>query len=481
MRTREVRSPSGPRAPAPRLAGPRLALPGPVRQILWGAPVVQREDTFPLATNDPSRGFRTQDLERLAASGGQLTFAGDLSPLSADAQKLLLDNVAETIRFALDPNHPDRAIELEALRIHFEAKGEKGPFFETPAERVDATDLYHGHVCVPKSVLESSAKLQKLRDVAAPYHGFTKGPTIGDDIRAAIGDAMPTTKPEAQRVMTAVDRHRQPFLGALAPLLQALADVPEAGVMYHSWEVDKPRIGAKRLLSDHPVRHMFTPFSTHRPEFRTLDKRDCQSLINFSFHVDRQGRITLLPGASAEMVHAFEILHDPAVPRKTAAAPTATPSAAPQDRRWSFSAAAGADLTTGEQRFAAALGGKVSLRTGEFVVFNPVIGFNLLYLPASSVNPSHLLAATADVGVRLQQPLSGFYFDVGLGGYAGFDIDPKREEPTQAAGGLTGVAGLGWRWQRLELGAETRPGARCRARPHQRADLRPGGAEVPLS
>ena len=53
------------------------------------------------------------------------------------------------------------------------------------------------------------------------------------------------------------------------------------------------------------------------------------------------------------------------------------------DSRWSISAAAGADITPGAERLAAALGGQVSLRTGEFVVFNPVIGLNLLYLPSS--------------------------------------------------------------------------------------------------
>jgi Domain of unknown function (DUF4157) len=132
------------------------------------------------------------------------------------------------------------------------------------------------------------------------------------------------------------------------------------------------------------------------------------------------------------------------------------------ESRWSISAAAGADVTPDAQRFAAALGSRVSLRTGEFVVFNPVIGLNLLYLPSSSANPSHLLAATADLGLRIQQPLEGFYFDVSAGGFAGFDIDPNREQAAQFTGGLTGTTGLGYRWKSLELGAEARalvPGA----------------------
>jgi hypothetical protein len=144
-----------------------------------------------------------------------------------------------------------------------------------------------------------------------------------------------------------------------------------------------------------------------------------------------------------------------------AAAPTATTDA-PADKRWSISAAAGADVTPNAQRFGAALGGRVSLRTGELVVFNPQIGLNLLYLPSSDANPSHLLAATADLGLRIQQPLKGFYFDVSAGGFAGFDVDPKREATTEITGGFTAAAGAGWRWQHLEVGAEARalmPGA----------------------
>lgn len=43
MRTRAVRGRNGPRAPAPPLAAPRLASSGPVHQVLWGAPTVQRQ------------------------------------------------------------------------------------------------------------------------------------------------------------------------------------------------------------------------------------------------------------------------------------------------------------------------------------------------------------------------------------------------------------------------------------------------------
>jgi len=85
-----------------------------------------------------------------------------------------------------------------------------------------------------------------------------------------------------------------------------------------------------------------------------------------------------------------------------------------------------------------------------------VIGLNLLYLPPSDFNPSHLVAATADLGLRIQQPLEGFYFDVAAGGYAGFDIDPSRGGPAEFTGGPTGAVGLGWRFRHLEIGPEAR-------------------------
>lgn len=108
--------------------------------------------------------------------------------------------------------------------------------------------------------------------------------------------------------------------------------------------------------------------------------------------------------------------------------------------RWSLSGGIG--LTAGAQRFAAALGGSLSLRSGEYAVWSPRIGLNLLYLR----DPAQLAAVTAEVGARIQQPVKGFYFDVSGGGFASFD----------APRGLTGTVGLGFRTKRLELGAEAR-------------------------
>jgi hypothetical protein len=126
----------------------------------------------------------------------------------------------------------------------------------------------------------------------------------------------------------------------------------------------------------------------------------------------------------------------------TVAPPVQAPGTGKSDSRWSLSATAGG----GARGFAATLGSKISLNIGEYAVWNPTIGFNLLYLPSGVADSSQVAAATAELGLRIQKPLRGFYFDVSGGGFTTFD----------ATTGLTGTAGLGVRWKRLELGAEAR-------------------------
>jgi hypothetical protein len=338
MKTRLLRSPLARPLSFSRGRAPKAGIgsPAAIRQILHG-PRVQRDvddavveesermrddfhrhvrqtlrikvddlKQFPFSTTDPNRGFRPQDLAQLDKAGVALSFAGNLSPLPADAQKLLLENIAGTVRFALDASDPGRIAELKRLSAEMQAQGHSDQFFDQPAGRLDATDLYHGHVCVPKAVLDKSKTLQGLRN--NPFSGFGSGtaPSVGDEIQKAIGKEVPTTRPEARGVMTIVARHREPFLKALAPLLKALASESTAGVLYHSWEVERPKVGKKPMAYDNPVRTLFTPFSTNKPELG--GHGDCQTLINFAFHVDRRGRITLFPGSEKGMVRAFEIL-----------------------------------------------------------------------------------------------------------------------------------------------------------------------------
>lgn len=404
-------------------------------------------------TKDPKRGFKPEDLARLTASGDKLTFEGSLSPLSAELQTMLLENITATIRFALDPNDPTRVAELKVLKDYLDANPKVGPFFDKPAERLDYSDLYHGHICMPQPVKSDLTKLGK------PV--LDKEEAIKAAIREKIGTKTPTTRGEAKQVMSVAEGdERQKYLDALAPLLQALKDLPEAGVVYHSREgtQSKPVVGGKRVdTTTHPGRTIFTPLSNHKPKFLLKDDPHCEALANFTFHVDQKGHIMLLPGAYSEMERAYEILHDALVPtapplEETPAETTETPA----KKRWSISAAAGGDVTPDAQRLAFALGGRYSIHADEALIFNPAIGFNLVYLPSSSFNASHLIAATADLTARIQQPLSGFYFDVSAGGFAGFDIDPKRDPTAGFTGGFTGALGAGYRTKHVDFGAEAR-------------------------
>ncbi|MFL6260723.1 MAG: DUF4157 domain-containing protein [Thermoanaerobaculia bacterium] len=284
---------------------------------------VPEEDLEEIPTDyenkDKSRGFRTEDLQNLRQQGQSLTFNGSLAPLGDDVQRLLLDNIAATVSFVLDPQNPDRIAEVKALQQDLQAEGPKGDFFnsrmaDTPAERLDATDFYHGHVCVPDAVLENSALLKELRDKASSFHDFPgPNPKLSKAVRTAIGDGgMTRTRPQARRVVAAVESHRARFLKALGPLLDALRTVPEAAVSYHTWENARPSFGGKRLDPEHPIRHILTPFATQRPTFERVGDRDCVTVIDFAFHVNRRGQITLLPGApgrGTEMVRAYEILY----------------------------------------------------------------------------------------------------------------------------------------------------------------------------
>ena len=281
------------------------------------------------------RGFRPEDLANLKQQGKSLTFSGGLSPLPGELERLLLDNIAATVSFALDPTNPIRQAEVKAVQQEIAAQppGPMTPFkdLQKPAERVDATDLYHGHVCVPRPLLAKSAPLKELQKKTFFFHGTGGhgGRTIAKDIADAQGRAdigtteTPRTLPMARTIVGAVEKNRARFLEALELVLEALKTVPEAGVEYHSYELARPGVGISGAMSgDHPLRNIFTPFSTSQPALLRVGHPHCEALLNFSFHVNRRGEITLLPGADYNMVFAYELLYGfdegppPAAPAK---------------------------------------------------------------------------------------------------------------------------------------------------------------------
>jgi hypothetical protein len=141
-------------------------------------------------------------------------------------------------------------------------------------------------------------------------------------------------------------------------------------------------------------------------------------------------------------------LEQPAPAGSTPATPGTTPTPA---RRSALELRGGVSLPEGERSAAFSLGARYSLRPDQAIVFNPLLGAQLLYLPAAGDRTTHLAAAIGEIGLRIQQPVRGLYFDVRTGGYVGLELPGADVEA-----GLTGAVGFGFRWERLELGAEAR-------------------------
>ena len=106
-------------------------------------------------------------------------------------------------------------------------------------------------------------------------------------------------------------------------------------------------------------------------------------------------------------------------------------------------------------RFAGSISARYSFGAGEFGVFSPGIGFGILYLSPSEADPWHVAAVSAEFAGRFHLPPEGLFVDVGAGGFLGLDIDRFSDEVSPNAG-LSGFAGIGWRWQPIEIGPELR-------------------------
>ena len=207
-------------------------------------------------------------------------------------------------------------------------------------------------------------------------------------------------------------------------------------------------------------------FSTAWDERKSLCYKDLAVVL-----VDPSTTATASPGIAGhcKLIRIEEPTADGAAPapeeveaaqESTSAEPAAEPAAEPEaaehppDRRWTLSASLGTELEPDLRRLAGLIGGQLSLRTGSHVVFNPRIGLHLLHITEPNDEAGRLSAAMLDLGLRIQQPLRGAYLDVEAGGFEGFKAEPGG--PSEATGGLTLGAGVGWRWERLELGAEAR-------------------------
>src|SRR5215213_498887 len=132
--------------------------------------------------------------------------------------------------------------------------------------------------------------------------------------------------------------------------------------------------------------------------------------------------------------------------------PPATPAA--PAFRWTASALGGLEATELQGLFG--LGASVlPLRNGPLLVYNPIIGLNVVYSPSTELQPQEFMLVMADIGLRIQQPVTGAYFDATGGAFLGFEAQVPGAE-REFTGGLGLGVGAGWRWERIEIGAEAR-------------------------
>jgi hypothetical protein len=190
-------------------------------------------------------------------------------------------------------------------------------------------------------------------------------------------------------------------------------------------------------------------FWIHRTLKRAADHSDLARQLNAELHlgVDPDADLATTRQFDCGGVRGASFPAPPTVDLSTDATPT------DGARRFGLNLGGGLSLAEGELSAGLSLGARLSLRSDQAVVFNPLIGLNLLYVPPVGDRTTHLAAAIAEIGLRVQQPLRGAYLDVRAGGYIGLQLPTPEPE---IEGGPTGAIGLGYRWERLEVGAEAR-------------------------
>jgi hypothetical protein len=210
-------------------------------------------------------------------------------------------------------------------------------------------------------------------------------------------------------------------------------------------------------LRSHPGHSRVFRFWIHRTLKRAAGQADLARRLNTEL------RLAIDPDADLATTRQFDCagVRGATFPRPPTVEPPSAAGAAGEGertapagpRRLGLELGGGISLPEGQRSAALSLGARFSLRPDQAVVFNPLLGVRLLYLPSVGDRTTHLAAAIGEVGLRVQQPLRGVYVDLRAGGYVGLELPTPGP---RVEGGPTGALGLGYRWERLELGAEGR-------------------------
>jgi hypothetical protein len=113
----------------------------------------------------------------------------------------------------------------------------------------------------------------------------------------------------------------------------------------------------------------------------------------------------------------------------------------------------GAALGDAAHGVALQIGAQYELASLRLWLFHPVLGAHVLYLPPSGNRAAHIASALTEVSLRLGKPSQGFYFD--LTGGVGLGLQTGAPPEGVGVEGALG-AGVGYRWQSVEVGATAR-------------------------
>jgi hypothetical protein len=204
---------------------------------------------------------------------GDLRFGDD----SAWFPKALQDNLKTTLKFVLTAKNPPRTA------------------------GVNVTDFYHGHFVIPKHkgklptvVIERGdfiRKQEKLEFEALEPGKKYKGGFTAEDVTTK-------TLPKYTEIMPDIEK-------AATPVLEEAIKVPNAAVIYHTYEHNKPT----GMKSSDPTRNIITPISATPKDYiypnlgtsggcpNTAEAYLCEyeTILDFAFLVDRIGVVHVRP------------------------------------------------------------------------------------------------------------------------------------------------------------------------------------------
>ena len=238
-------------------------------------PAKQTEKAKPSPPDDWD--FTPQDYAELTTGKKQLRVSSDSSWMPKPFQ----ENILATLNYLLGPT-----------------EGPRGTY------GVNVRDFYHGHVCIKKEKdnMEEGLPPTFISDKIGTYLGYEKS------AQAIIGGE---TGRVTQQNLPAYTQAVKRSMPAAGDALNAAALVRTVGIVYHTMEEKAYR--PADIKAGDPRRNYWTPNATNKPEpFAPPDPDFAPSysigpnapfihVFEFSFLVDRNGEVHIVPGSLREL------------------------------------------------------------------------------------------------------------------------------------------------------------------------------------